>query len=92
MGVGIRTRLTAGAGSEPGELTDDDVQSALGRLSAYDAQPPRTERRRPVDSDASAAPALRPLAALDAELERLGRPRARLAIGAKDVVGRGQPA
>jgi hypothetical protein len=50
MGVGIRTRLTAGAGSEPGELTDDDVQSALGRLSAYDAQPPRTERRRPVDS------------------------------------------
>jgi hypothetical protein len=50
MGVGIRTRLTAGAGSEPGELTDDDVQSALGRLSAYDAQPPRTERRRPVES------------------------------------------
>jgi hypothetical protein len=26
------------------------VQSALGRLSAYDAQPPRTERRRPVGS------------------------------------------
>jgi hypothetical protein len=48
MGVGIRTRLTGGAGGERGELTDDDVQSALGRLSAYDAQPPRTERRRPV--------------------------------------------
>lgn len=49
MGVGIRTRLTGGAGEERGELTDDDVQSALGRLSAYDAQPPK-ERRRPVDS------------------------------------------
>jgi hypothetical protein len=50
MGVGIRTRLTGGTGSERGELTDDDVQSALGRLSAYDAQPPNTERRRPVGS------------------------------------------
>jgi hypothetical protein len=48
MGVGIRTRLAGGTGSEHGELTDDDVQSALGRLSAYDAQPPKTERRRPV--------------------------------------------
>jgi hypothetical protein len=50
MGVGIRTRLTGGGGSERGELTDDDVQSALGRLSAYDAQPPKSERRRPVES------------------------------------------
>ncbi|MGH3428605.1 MAG: hypothetical protein ACRDQZ_13725 [Mycobacteriales bacterium] len=50
MGVGIRTRLAGSAGSERGELTDDDVQSALGRLSAYDAQPPRTERRRTLDA------------------------------------------
>ena len=49
MGVGIRTRLAGGAGEERDELTDDDVQSALGRLSAYDAQPPKSERRRPVE-------------------------------------------
>ena len=55
MGVSIRTRLTGRTDSEPGELTDDDVQSALGRLSAYDAQLPKDERRRPVD----AAPPLR---------------------------------
>jgi hypothetical protein len=55
MGVGIRTRLTGGTEAERGDLTDDDVQSALGRLSAYDAQPPKAERRRPVD----AAPPLR---------------------------------
>jgi len=41
--------LAGGTGSERGELTDDDVQSALGRLSAYDAQPPKAERRRPVE-------------------------------------------
>ena len=56
MGVGIRTRLTGGAGSERSELTDDDVQSALGRLSAYDAQPPETERRRPVGSPPPPSP------------------------------------
>lgn len=55
MGASIRTRLTGRTDSVRDELTDDDVQSALGRLSAYDAQPPRAERRRAVD----AAPPLR---------------------------------
>jgi hypothetical protein len=50
MGGSIRTRLAGRTDSERGELTDDDVQSALGRLSAYDAQLPKDERRRPVDS------------------------------------------
>ena len=50
MGASIRTRLTGRTDSVRGELTDDDVQSALGRLSAYDAQPPKAERRRTVDS------------------------------------------
>jgi hypothetical protein len=50
MGVSIRTRLAGRTDAERGELTDDDVQSALGRLSAYDAQLPKAERRRAVDS------------------------------------------
>jgi hypothetical protein len=50
MGASIRTRLTGRTDSVRGELTDDDVQSALGRLSAYDAQPPKAERRRTVDA------------------------------------------
>lgn len=50
MGVSIRTRLNGRTDAEDGELTDDDVQSALGRLSAYDAQPPRAERRRMVEA------------------------------------------
>ena len=55
MGGSIRTRLNGRTDAEHGELTDDDVQSALGRLSAYDAQPPKAERRRTVES----APPLR---------------------------------
>jgi hypothetical protein len=50
MGASIRTRLTGRPEAPPDELTDDDVQSALGRLSAYDAQQPKAERRRAVGS------------------------------------------
>jgi hypothetical protein len=51
MGVGIRTRLSGRTDDAPsGELTDDDVQHALGRLAAYDAQPAKRERRRTVEA------------------------------------------
>jgi hypothetical protein len=51
MGVSIRTRLSGRTGDSPsGELSDDDVQHALGRLSAYDAQPVTRERRRSVEA------------------------------------------
>jgi hypothetical protein len=53
MGASIRTRL-AGLGrteDSPGpELNESDVQSALGRLSAYDSQPRERDRRRPPSS------------------------------------------
>jgi hypothetical protein len=62
MGANIRTRLGLGHTDdrERIELNDTDVQSALGRLSAYDAQPDRLERRRPP----SALPVLRGRAGL----------------------------
>jgi hypothetical protein len=46
MGMSIRPRLSGRTEEFPtGELTDDDVQHALGRLAAYDGQPPRRDRR-----------------------------------------------
>jgi hypothetical protein len=62
MGANIRTRLGLGhpEDSERSELTDTDVQSALGRLSAYDPEPERRERRRPP----STTPVLRARAGL----------------------------
>jgi hypothetical protein len=60
MGTNIRTRLT-GRNSDPSgpALSERDVESALGRLAAYDDDRPE-ERRRPL----STAPALRRRAGL----------------------------
>jgi hypothetical protein len=60
MGTNIRTRLTGrhSDGSGPA-LSEHDVESALGRLAAYDNDRPE-DRRRP----ASTTPALRRRAGL----------------------------
>jgi hypothetical protein len=52
MGASIRARLSGLGRSEDAStgLSDTDVQTALGRLSAYDAEPDYHDRRRPVDS------------------------------------------
>jgi len=59
MGTNIRTRLT-GRNSAPSDpaLSERDVESALGRLAAYDDRP--EDRRRPP----STTPALRRRAGL----------------------------
>jgi hypothetical protein len=59
MGTNIRTRLT-GRNSDPsGALSERDVESALGRLAAYDDDRPEDRRRPP-----STTPALRRRAGL----------------------------
>jgi hypothetical protein len=52
MGASIRARLTGLGRSEvpPAELDDTELESALGRLSAYDGDGSRRERRRRVDA------------------------------------------
>jgi hypothetical protein len=59
MGTNIRTRLSGSNsdGSDP-SLSERDVESALGRLAAYDVRP--DDRRRPP----STTPALRRRAGL----------------------------
>ena len=61
MGTNIRTRLTRrhGDGSGSSHLDDRDVESALGRLAAYDDDRPQDRRRPP-----SSVPALRGRAGL----------------------------
>jgi hypothetical protein len=60
MGTNFRTRLTGRhTGTVGPALTERDVESALGRLAAYDDARPE-ERRRP----AGTAPALRSRAGL----------------------------
>ena len=54
MGTNIRTRLTGRASDGSGALNERDVESALGRLAAYDDDRPQ-DRRRPHSS----VPALR---------------------------------
>jgi hypothetical protein len=56
MGTNIRTRFTGrhGDAATTSSLSDRDVESALGRLSAYDADRPDDRRRPP-----SSIPALR---------------------------------
>jgi hypothetical protein len=60
MGTNIRTRLT-GRNSAPSgpALSERDVESALGRLAAYDDDRPEDRRRPP-----STTPALRRRAGL----------------------------
>ena len=53
MGASIRARLS-GFGRSEGDaagLSETDVRSALGRLSAYDADPDQHDRRRRVESN-----------------------------------------
>ncbi|HEY2868474.1 MAG TPA: hypothetical protein VGJ11_03145 [Gaiellales bacterium] len=57
MGTNIRTRLTGRHGELP--LNDRDVESALGRLAAYDDDRPQDRRRPP-----SSTPVLRSRAGL----------------------------
>ena len=61
MGTNIRTRFTGrhGDGSASSPLNDRDVESALGRLAAYDDDRPQDRRRPP-----SPTPALRGRAGL----------------------------
>jgi len=56
MGTNIRTRLTGRHDGDSGSshLDDRDVESALGRLAAYDDDRPHDRRRPP-----SSVPALR---------------------------------
>jgi len=54
MGTNIRTRLTGRASDGSGALNERDVESALGRLAAYDDDRPEDRRRPP-----SSVPALR---------------------------------
>jgi len=56
MGTNIRTRLTGrhGDASASCPLNDRDIESALGRLAAYDDDRPEDRRRPP-----SSVPALR---------------------------------
>jgi len=53
MGASIRARLSGhGRSEEPSAgLTEADVQSALGRLSAYDGRHERHDRRRRTESN-----------------------------------------
>jgi hypothetical protein len=53
MGARIRTRLSGLGRSEDASagLTESDLQSALGRLHAYDADPRRRDRRKRVETD-----------------------------------------
>lgn len=53
MGASIRTRLAGLGHTEDApapDLTENEHQSALSRLSAYDPQPRPRERRRPPSS------------------------------------------
>ena len=61
MGTNIRTRLTGrhGDASASSPLDDRDVESALGRLAAYDDDRPEDRRRPP-----SSVPVLRGRAGL----------------------------
>jgi hypothetical protein len=55
MGTNIRSRLSGRTGNSPAaNLSDRDVESALGRLAAYDDDRPQDRRRPP-----SAIPVLR---------------------------------
>ena len=49
MGTNIRTRLSGrnGADTPASNLSDRDVESALGRLAAYDDDRPQDRRRPP---------------------------------------------
>jgi hypothetical protein len=58
MGTNIRTRLTGRASDGPA-LSERDIESALGRLAAYDDDRPEDRRRPP-----STTPALRRRAGL----------------------------
>jgi hypothetical protein len=53
MGTNIRTRLT-GRNSDPSgpALSERDVESALGRLAAYDDDRPQDRRRPPTTTPA----------------------------------------
>jgi hypothetical protein len=59
MGTNIRTRLTGRNPEPPAALSERDVESALGRLAAYDDDRPEDRRRPP-----SATPVLRRRAGL----------------------------
>ena len=60
MGTNIRTRLTGRQDGTPGPtLSERDVESALGRLAAYDDDRPDDRRRPP-----SSTPVLRRRAGL----------------------------
>jgi len=61
MGTNIRTRLTGRHGNAAADspLNDRDVESALGRLAAYDDDRPQDRRRPP-----SSVPVLRSRAGL----------------------------
>lgn len=60
MGTNFRTRLTGRHTGTPGSaLSDREVESALGRLAAYDDARPQDRRRPP-----STTPALRGRAGL----------------------------
>lgn len=47
MGTNIRTRLSGRHGASGANLSDHDVESALGRLAAYDDERPQDRRRPP---------------------------------------------
>lgn len=52
MGARIRERLSLGRSEDASTgLSETDVRSALGRLSAYDGGSDRHDRRRRVESD-----------------------------------------
>jgi hypothetical protein len=59
MGTNIRTRLTGRESDAADALSERDVESALGRLAAYDDDRPQDRRRPP-----STTPALRRRAGL----------------------------
>jgi hypothetical protein len=47
MGTNIRTRLTGRESDTADALSERDVESALGRLAAYDDDRPQDRRRPP---------------------------------------------
>jgi hypothetical protein len=47
MGTNIRTRLTGRDSDAADALSERDVESALGRLAAYDDDRPQDRRRPP---------------------------------------------
>lgn len=59
MGTNIRTRLSGRNSDASGAFSERDVESALGRLAAYDDDRPQDRRRPP-----STTPVLRRRAGL----------------------------